>query len=684
MDEEIRQAIESVKEQQPIQVNLDWYQDTIKLPEIKEFIRANINSASRSFVAIGYYLKYVKDKQLFSEEGYESIWEFAKTEFGIGKSSASQFMSINDKFSKDGNSPILLEQYRDFSSSKLAEMLNMTEEQLEQITPATTIVEIRQIKKPEKEEVVLTSEQESIKEYKPCKFGCGKCNLFTDPNTCSSKKRCISNFIEDLKSEPAPEPKSSGKCIHRSEFPCTLPEASKIAQGDGEQCSAKCCWNCPKHGGCGYECNSSAHRPVVSKFSIEEIVRYSVPDISIHEELKMLCAYNLPGNTYKVMQLMLEQDSSGNFAGKWTFSEGGFTYTPSDTRQTKTISWDEYCDAFRKDNKYSIEYYISNNDIPEIVNDEPEIVDIESEIANDVDKTDTSERYCSNCNYDTMDPDEYFADHPGTKEFPCNNCNDKLSNWEPNKEIPELIKDPDLSCKFDPDARCLIASKESCKRSSDDGCMSCSGRWGEEDYITVEPEHEPVAVETVEADIIQTVPEEVKQGTNYSLNAVYTILQKAKSDYEEIIKVGGAPEALAEKRLIIRDALLDYYQELRGRDTAWYINPQPELTIFKNNDQRKEWAENYKAWGEWYYDEHIDCHYYKYDFQNGDRLVVDEYRDREYFWSDKKKDEQHYHLLQMKKPAYGGTKTFEQKYMHQTSSMTEIVEYLKELQKKGA
>jgi hypothetical protein len=49
---------------------------------------------------------------------------------------------------------------------------------------------------------------------------------------------------------------------------------------------------------------------------------------------------------------------------------------------------------------------------------------------------------------------------------------------------------------------------------------------------------------------------------------------------------------------------------------------QPELPILKNNDQRKEWAENYKAWGEWYYDENIDCHYYKYDFQNGDRLIV--------------------------------------------------------------
>jgi hypothetical protein len=150
VDEELRQAIESVKEQQPVQVNLDWYQDTIKLPEIKEFIRANINSASRSFVAIGYYLKYVRDKQLHKEEGYENIWDFAKTEFGIGRSSASRFMAINDRFSKDGNSPVLTEQYKDFSSSKLSEMLTMTDDQLEQVSIGTTVAEIREIKQPEK------------------------------------------------------------------------------------------------------------------------------------------------------------------------------------------------------------------------------------------------------------------------------------------------------------------------------------------------------------------------------------------------------------------------------------------------------------------------------------------------------------------------------------------------------
>ena len=50
---------------------------------------------------------------------------------------------------------------------------------------------------------------------------------------------------------------------------------------------------------------------------------------------------------------------------------------------------------------------------------------------------------------------------------------------------------------------------------------------------------------------------------------------------------------------------------------------QPELPILKNNDQSKEWVENYKAWGEWYYASNIDCHYYKFDFANGDRIIVE-------------------------------------------------------------
>lgn len=134
-------------------------------------------------------------------------------------------------------------------------------------------------------------------------------------------------------------------------------------------------------------------------------------------------------------------------------------------------------------------------------------------------------------------------------------------------------------------------------------------------------------------------------------------------------------------RLDAATVLLDKLSEPAAEAVPEVI--QPELPILKNNDQRKDWAENYKAWGEWYYDENIDCHYYKYDFQNGDRLIVEEYRDREAYWGNDKRNYNYFHLLQKEKLKYEKNKTYEKKYEHDTTSMTEIVEYLKDIQKKG-
>lgn len=51
---------------------------------------------------------------------------------------------------------------------------------------------------------------------------------------------------------------------------------------------------------------------------------------------------------------------------------------------------------------------------------------------------------------------------------------------------------------------------------------------------------------------------------------------------------------------------------------------QPPLPIMKNNDQRKQWLRNYKSWGLWYEDKNVGIKYYKYDFANGARLIVEE------------------------------------------------------------
>lgn len=108
---------------------------------------------------------------------------------------------------------------------------------------------------------------------------------------------------------------------------------------------------------------------------------------------------------------------------------------------------------------------------------------------------------------------------------------------------------------------------------------------------------------------------------------------------------------------------------------------QPEFPILRNNDQRKEWLKNYKKWGIWYRDENIDVNYYKFDFSDGSRLVVAEHPQRYNYWNGKRSDECFYHLLEKNKKCYHGT--YDEKYRHSTDSETYLVEFLKNLQKKG-
>ncbi len=104
-----------------------------------------------------------------------------------------------------------------------------------------------------------------------------------------------------------------------------------------------------------------------------------------------------------------------------------------------------------------------------------------------------------------------------------------------------------------------------------------------------------------------------------------------------------------------------------------------KMPVLKNNEQRKEWLNNYKAWGLWYYDEHIDVNYYKYDFPDGSRLVVAEYPNRFSYWSDKRDDEYYYHLLEKNKKGY--EKVYDEEYRHKPDSETYLTEFLKRVQK---
>ena len=112
---------------------------------------------------------------------------------------------------------------------------------------------------------------------------------------------------------------------------------------------------------------------------------------------------------------------------------------------------------------------------------------------------------------------------------------------------------------------------------------------------------------------------------------------------------------------------------------------QPELPIMRNNDQRKEWLRDYKSWGLWYTDEHIGCRYYKYDFDNGARLIAEEYS----AYNEVAKNDfvfSYLHLVGGPEPTrhltYGfGKWTRHETYNRNPNSETELVEFLKEIQK---
>lgn len=126
-----------------------WY-ESLSYEEAKNILREKMDVMKKNFIAAGYYMKYIRDNELFREDGYESIWEFAEDNYGIQKSTASRWMAMNDKFSQGGNSPNLADEFKGFEKSQLQEMLYLDDKQIEEVTPDMTVKEIREVRKPEK------------------------------------------------------------------------------------------------------------------------------------------------------------------------------------------------------------------------------------------------------------------------------------------------------------------------------------------------------------------------------------------------------------------------------------------------------------------------------------------------------------------------------------------------------
>ena len=140
--------VENTSKPEEMELSGKSYFQDVSLEEAENNIHACLRDAARNVIATGHYLKVIRDKELYREAGYENIWDYAAERFGFSKSTASRYMTRNDKFSVGGNSPILAEEFREYSKAQLQEMLSLDAEQMSAVTPDMTVREIRELRRP--------------------------------------------------------------------------------------------------------------------------------------------------------------------------------------------------------------------------------------------------------------------------------------------------------------------------------------------------------------------------------------------------------------------------------------------------------------------------------------------------------------------------------------------------------
>lgn len=123
----------------------EWLDIKKKLKEGISSARDKINGLKKDFVKIGYLLRKIDDNELYKQDGYKSIAEFAKAECGLSPSDTTRFIQINKKYSVGGNSEELRPEFLNFGQSKLAAMLTLPDSDLAMITPETSREDIREL-----------------------------------------------------------------------------------------------------------------------------------------------------------------------------------------------------------------------------------------------------------------------------------------------------------------------------------------------------------------------------------------------------------------------------------------------------------------------------------------------------------------------------------------------------------
>lgn len=548
-------------------VESKWYEMDMSLNDVKNLLSANIKTMSRSFIAAGYYMKYIRDRELFRDGGYSSIWEFAEDQYGIKKSATSRWMAMNDKFSKDGNSPILDDKYKDFNKSQLQEMLYLTDEQMEEAEPEMSAKEIRAIRKPPEVEVIAPAQQ--IDDQIP-----GQDSIEQHPEYMPGKMT-----IETATGQNRPP---------ENEIPIT-PELQierffeALNRGDKERVLA---------------CDINATTYLLD-------ARYQ--DVRIR---------------------------NGNF--NYQANSTGIMFNPGSYMEC-AFTWNELAHELIK------RFGKKRKPVKMVFIDAPEKPK----------KKDNEMPSPAKCINGKSGSGKCGAAAYCDTEYKC--C---------------------AQCPDDCNSRCGWLEEH---------CLSAAETQDEKQHDFVDNDKMSDHAGNPTEMLPENWPEYLRDLPVPTSTALASYLYDHERTLKQILDVEkeepGFPHMTIMKQQMTVAGLRLLKNYIKNMEEA----EQPPLPEMRNNDQRKQWLREYKSWGLWYTDPHIGARYYKYDFNNGARLIAEEYDSesrKESWWVPT--EPYFLHLVGGPKPERGVPKwTYHSKYHKFPNSETELVEFLKDVQKNG-
>lgn len=604
-----------------------YYNGPVTLEEAESYITSGLVSTARNYVAIGYWLRRIRDGKLYEEEGHQNFEQYVHEKYGKDKGWASKCIKVNQQLSKDGDSPLLDSRYRDYSTYQLVELAYMTEEQREQATPEQTVKQLQEIRKPEK--VVTSQPEEPAEEQLPGQMDItdfpgfmpeNPAAVLPDPDTGEPEVVYQMNVSEMISAEDAAilaaesgqdaaGKQQTGTCAHRDGFPCSLDDSAKQKAGTGEDCTHSCCWECVNHGACNIECYASANRPELQKPQQD-------PEI---------CCENAAGQ---------ETKEQGPKEKKSPMDDYGFREKQCDALARKLIQcWKPW---FEKD--------------------------FQNRVLNVVE----SEKQIKEKNNRSSDRTWYFTG-PDGELMHANVFDDYIQFWG-----NECLG----NCGW---FYLCVAIQRMWQEMAIEKTKKQSGQIiDQNDNDQEEPDPGTVYEE----------PPEIINDNPYTPQYFLSLEQKKLNDLLEAFKdtdPEDIPRELFAHQKTIVAALAGMVCDLENEELKKQLEEekpqQPELPILKNNDQRAAFVDGYDTWPIWIDTEETGERYYRYDLPDASLVVkvyfhkCFDYKAVSEKWEDRFRDawgDPEYYLI------------LDGKHFRDCrTNRSALIDYLKEIQKKG-